>query len=116
MTKPSDEILNQTLNYNEQPSTPETFLFISVILQALLDAITEENPNSDTRKDLNRKRALSWFYASIGVTASDFEDVCDLANIDSNQMRTFAIDVITSDNKKEMREKINLLFSHRMRL
>jgi hypothetical protein len=107
------KIASQTLTPRETVATPESFLFMSVILQALLDAITEEGLVPDKRKSLNKERALAWFYASIGVTASDFEEVCDLANIDPTQMKTFAIDVITSNNKKHMREKINLLFSRR---
>jgi len=112
MSKLSDRY--QTIKDDRQSSTPETFLFISVLLQALLDAITEESSDLEQRKSLDREKALAWFYASIGVTASDFEDVCDLANIDPIQMKSFAIDVINSDNKKEMRDKINLLFSQRM--
>ena len=107
------KIASQTLTPRETVATPESFLFMSVILQALLDAIVEDGPVFDKKKSLNKEKALAWFCASIGVTATDFDEVCDLANIDSKQMKTFAIDVIYSDNKKEMREKINLLFSRR---
>ena len=56
----------------------ERALFRAVIYQALLDA-SNENENVSKESVQVREDAVRWFSKSVGVTATWFVDVCDLA-------------------------------------
>ena len=86
--------------------SPERALFLSVILQALLDATQEvKNPHSHIYRD----RARAWFFCSVGVTCDNFETVCDYAGMDIGYTRTFAYKVINSSELKYVRQKIKTI-------
>lgn len=91
---------------NKQTS-PEKVLFLSVILQALLDATKPETLSEPEEEKLARRSAQAWFLASIGVTSQDFTDVCDLAGISPVDMRSFAFKVLRSKEIKYIRKRIN---------
>ena len=86
------------IEYKEKES-PERGLFLSVILQALLDATGD-------KKSINKDRALAWFFCSVGVTCENFEMVCDYAGMNPSYTRSFAYKVIHSSNLKFVRQKI----------
>jgi hypothetical protein len=88
----------------------ERTLFLAVILQALLDA-TKPTACSVSESNILKSKASSWFFVKSGVTASDFEDVCDLAGIDIEYTRNFAYKVLHSKEKKFIRKRINALLS-----
>lgn len=92
--------------------SPERTLFLCVLLQALLDATKPTYDGEPTTSVIERDRAVSWFFASIGVTAQDFTDVCDLAGVDPSYMREFAFKVLKSGEVEYVRKRINAVLGH----
>lgn len=92
-------------------SAPEQVLFLTVILQALLDATKPEEQRESSEARTARDSAKAWFAASVGVTAEDFGTVCDLAGIDIDYAKTFAYKVIQSKEIDYVRKRINTVIS-----
>ena len=89
----------------------ERALFRAVIYQALLDA-SNENENVSKESVHVREEAVRWFSKSVGVTASWFVDVCDLAGLNYQQVRTFARKLIDDPNNTEFqRKRLNVLLN-----
>ena len=97
-----DIIQIENIFYSE-PHSSEKRLFLSVILQALLDV----SKNVVTPQDkVNKARAESWFFTSVGVTCENFESVCQMAGVQVTKARSFAYKVMKAENKKYLRKKI----------
>lgn len=97
-----DIIQIENVFYSE-PYNSEKRLFLSVILQALLDV----SKNIVTSNDkVNKMRAEAWFFSEVGVTCKNFETVCDMAGVQPDKARSFAYKVIHADNKKYLRNRI----------
>ena len=92
--------------------SPERTLFLCVLLQALLDATKPTYDGAPSTSVIERDRAVAWFFASIGVTAEDFTEVCDLAGIDPSYMREFAFKVLKSGEVEYVRKRINAVLGH----
>jgi len=105
------DIFVEIETYMEDIGSPEKVLFLTVILQALLDASKPETVNDSERAKIDRDRAQAWFFASVGVTAEDFTIVCDMAGIDPQYARTFAYKVLRSKEIEYTRKKINSILS-----
>ena len=89
----------------------ERALFRAVIYQALLDA-SNENENVSKESMHVREEAVRWFSKSVGVTSSWFVDVCDLAGLNYQQVRTFARKLIDDPNNTEFqRKRLNVLLN-----
>ncbi len=80
MTNEPDIIEMEQL-FSSEPESSERILFLSVILQALLDATKDKKVNEKIRITYERDRAKSWLFSKVGVTCQDFEDVCDMAGV-----------------------------------
>ncbi len=106
------DIFIEIEDYMQEISSPERILFMTVILQALLDASKPSTTNESERAKLDRTHAQAWFFASVGVTAEDFATVCDMAGIDPGYTRNFAYKVICSKEVKYTRKKINSILSN----
>jgi len=106
MNKLKLDLLNILQEYQYKDS-PERSLFLAVILQALLDATKPMRSDESSQAINYRERAISWFAASIGVTSTNFIEVCDMANLDSVYVRNFAYKVIHSKEKTFIRHRIN---------
>jgi|TARA_R100001509_G_C4672709_1_gene150720 hypothetical protein len=96
MKKTIDIFLDVEFNNKE---SPERGLFLSVILQALLDATSKKSK-------VNKDRAISWFFCSVGVTCDNFEQVCQHAGLSPSYTRSFAYKVIHSPDIKYVRQRI----------
>ena len=96
MKKTIDIFLDVEFNNKE---SPERGLFLSVILQALLDATSKKSK-------VNKDRAISWFFCSVGVTCDNFEQVCQHAGLSPSYTRSFAYKVIHSPDIKYVRHRI----------
>ena len=96
---------------NESRS-PERTLFLCVLLQALLDATKPTYDGEPDTSVIERDRAIAWFFASIGVTAEDFSDVCDMAGVEPAYMREFAFKVLRSGEVEYVRKRINAVLGH----
>lgn len=94
------------------PKTPEKALFLTVILQALLDATKPSYSGEPDTAVLERDRAIAWFFASVGVTAEDFKTVCDYAGVEPEYMRDFAFKVLKSGEVEYVRKRINAVLGH----
>jgi len=92
--------------------SPERTLFLCVLLQALLDATKPTYDGEPSTSVIERDRAVAWFFASVGVTAEDFTEVCDLAGIDPSYMREFAFKVLKSGEVEYVRKRINAVLGH----
>ena len=102
MKKEPDIIQIENIFYSE-PHSSEKRLFLSVILQALLDV----SKNIVTSQDkVNKSRAESWFFTSVGVTCENFESVCQMAGVQPAKARSFAYKVLNADNKDFLRKRI----------
>ena len=86
------------IEYNKK-ELPERGLFLSVILQALLDA-------TNKKSKVHRDRAIAWFFCSVGVTCDNFEQVCDHVGLSPTYTRSFAYKVIHSPDLKYVRQRI----------
>ena len=93
-------------------SSPEKTLYLAVILQALLDATKPSYNGEPEHAVLERDRALAWFFASVGVTAEDFTEVCDSAGVNPEYMRQFAFRVLKSGEVDFVRKRINAILGH----
>lgn len=93
-------------------SSPEKTLFLAVILQALLDATKPAYDGEPEAAVLERDRAVAWFFASVGVTAEDFNQVCDNAGVNPSYMRKFAYQVLKSGEVDFVRKRINAILGH----
>jgi hypothetical protein len=92
--------------YEQSRKSPHKSLYLSVILQAILDA-TKKGEESEIR--VYRDQAQAWLFTSIGVTCENFELVCDYAGLSPEYVRKFAHHVVNSDNLVYIRKKITTL-------
>ena len=96
MKKTIDIFLDVEFNNKE---SPERGLFLSVILQALLDA-------TNKKSKVHRDKAIAWFFCSVGVTCDNFEQICQHAGLSPSYTRSFAYKVIHSPDIKYVRQRI----------
>ena len=76
-----------------------------------MDASNDNEFNSKEAKQV-REEAVRWFSKSVGVTATWFIDVCDLAGLNDQQVRTFARKLINDPNNTEFqRKRLNVLLN-----
>jgi len=90
----------------QQDSSNERILFLSVIFQALLDATKIKSKVESPRTSVERANARAWFFCTIGVTCDNFEYVCENAGMNAEYTRSFALKVINSKEIKYVRQKI----------
>ena len=94
-----------------QKAPPQQLLFLSVLLQAMLDATKPKHDKESYESIVSRDNARAWFFASVGVTAEDFHTVCDVAGVDPDYVRTFAYKVMKSKEIKYVRKRINAVLT-----
>ena len=98
--------------FRPDESSPERTLFLCVLLQALLDASKPVYEGEPVTARIDRDRASAWFFASVGTTARDFEEVCSHAGVDADYMRDFAYKVLKSGEIEYVRRRINAVLGH----
>ena len=102
--------LDTTTEVNREGEN-ERALFRAVIYQALLDA-SNENENVSKESVQVREDAVRWFSKSVGVTATWFVDVCDLAGLNYQQVRSFARKLIDEPTSSDFqRKRLNVLLN-----
>ena len=84
-------------------------LYLSVILQAILDLCKHETEGEPSEIKVQRDQADAWFFSSIGVTCEDFETVCLYAKVDPVKRRVFAYETMKSGDTKNVRRKFQSL-------
>jgi hypothetical protein len=95
----------------KRKTDPEQLLFMSVILQAMLDATKPETEKESEDAAVARRSAQAWFFSSVGVTAEDFITVCDIADIDPDYVKSFAFKVLRSKEVDFVRKRINTVLT-----
>ena len=101
------DIIHMELLFDKKKQSPEQYLFLSVVLQALLDVTKTVQSNKDSHY---KARAKAWFFCSVGVTCDNFERVCFMAGINPEKTRSFAYKVIDSNYSGNFKTRIkNLL-------
>ena len=82
-------------------------LHLAIVLQALLDLSKPKEPNESLETVLHRDQASAWVFCSIGVTCENFESTCELAGLEPEAVRSFAVKTVTSENINDIRRKLN---------
>ena len=95
----------------KRKADPEQLLFMSVILQAMLDATKPMTPKESDEAVAARETSMSWFFCSVGVTVDDFMTVCDIADLDPDYVRSFAYKVLRSKEIDFVRKRINTVLT-----
>jgi len=109
--------LDELYREAQRKSSNERLLFLSVILQALLDVSTEPSDKDSVKEKNIRRSAYKWFFHSINVSSSssseaeDFNTVCDYADVNPSIIRSFALKVLESNDIHHIRRKIGVLLS-----
>ena len=101
-----EEYIDLLTELEQQKSSNERILFLSVIFQALLDATKEKTKVESSRTSVERQHARAWFFCTTGVTCDNLEYICENAGMDSNYTRSFALKVINSKEIKYVRQRI----------
>ena len=101
-----EDYVNLITELEQQDSSNERILFLSVIFQALLDATKIKSKVESPRTSVERANARAWFFSSVGVTCDNFEYVCENAGMNADYTRSFAIKVIKSKEIKYVRQRI----------
>jgi len=95
----------------KRKADPEQLLFMSVILQAMLDATKPITPKESEEAVAAREASMSWFFCSVGMNVDDFMTVCDIADLDPNYVRSFAYKVLRSKEIEFVRKRINTVLT-----
>ena len=82
-------------------------LHLAIVLQALLDLSKPKESTESLETVLHRDQASAWVFCSIGVTCENFESTCELAGLEPEAVRSFAVKTVTSENVNEIRRKLN---------
>jgi hypothetical protein len=82
------------MRYDES-SLPERRLMQSVIITAISDARGDTRDRRPERVEADKRAAISW----ITEAGADFREVCDLAGLDADCVRTYALAFIASGDK-----------------
>ena len=93
--------------YDLTEKDPDRTLNLAIILQALLDMSKPKESNESNETALQRDQAAAWVFASVGVTCENFENTCQLAGLEPDIIRDFALKAVTSENVNEIRRKLN---------
>tara|TARA_R110000824_G_scaffold247319_1_gene436414 strand:- start:80 stop:427 length:348 start_codon:yes stop_codon:yes gene_type:complete len=84
-------------------------LYISVVLQAILDLSKPKSKSEDSSVQVYRDQAHSWIFKDVGVTCEDFEEICLYAGLEPVTVRKFATNVINSEDVNHVRRKFQAL-------
>lgn len=106
----NEESLAQVLNEGvHDHHSPERVLWLCVILQQLLDATKPTYEGENAYNILMRDRARSWLTSSYGVTATDRDDVCDMAGINPDALTAFTKKLFNTNEIEFVRKRINAI-------
>jgi|TARA_R110000868_G_scaffold268548_1_gene527743 hypothetical protein len=84
-------------------------LYISVVLQAILDVSKPTSNSEDSSFQVHRDQAHSWLFKEVGVTCQDFEEICFYAGLEPSVVRKFTSNIINSEDVNNVRRSIHAL-------
>ena len=84
-------------------------LYLSVIVQALLDLTKPEQEGEASHIKVHRKQADACVFSSIVTTCEDFEQICIQAGVSPYRVRHYAYEVIKSGDVTDVRKKFKAL-------
>ena len=91
--------------YDLADKNPHRTLYLSVIIQALLDLTKPKKKDEASDITLQRDQAYAWFFTSVGVTCEDFETICLYGGVTPDQVRNFAYEAINSGDVENVRKR-----------
>ena len=100
---------DQVTLYDLTDKNPDKTLYLAIVVQSLLDLSKPKEPEETLETVLQRDQASAWVFCSVGVTCENFEITCELAGLEPQIVRTFAIKTVTSENIHELRRKLSSL-------
>tara|TARA_R100001086_G_C11645716_1_gene205854 strand:+ start:66 stop:395 length:330 start_codon:yes stop_codon:yes gene_type:complete len=107
MTIPSSDPIESLYDLTAKDSYRT--LYLSIILQAILDVSRPVKEGEPSEITVQRNQADAWFFASVGVTCEDFETVCYYAGVEPTRVRVFAYEAIKSGDIEDVRKQISSL-------
>ena len=84
-------------------------LYVSVVLQALLDLTKPLSKSEDSSVQVYREQSRAWIFKEVGVTCEDFEEVCFYAGLEPSLIRKFAYNVVNSEDISDVRRNFQAL-------
>ena len=106
----SNEAFASVLNEGIHEShNPERVLWLCVILQQLLDATKPEYDGENSYNVLTRDRAKTWLLSTYGVTATDRDDVCHMAGVEPEALKSFTKKLSHTNEVEYVRKRINAI-------
>ena len=106
----SNEAFASVLNEGIHEShNPEKVLWLCVILQQLLDATKPEYDGENSYNVLTRDRAKTWLLSTYGVTATDRDDVCHMAGVEPEALKSFTKKLFHTNEVEYVRKRINAI-------
>ena len=92
--------------YDLSEKNPYKTLYLSVILQALVDLSKPVRDGEASEVTDNREEAHSWFFTS----CEDFENICFYAGLAPEKVRGFAYEAIESKGEEDVKRKFSKWF------
>ena len=85
-------------------------LYLSVILQALVDLTRPKKKGERSEITSNRREAHAWFFYYVRTSCDDFETICFYAGLPSEKVRSFAYEAINSKGEEDVKRKFSKWF------
>jgi hypothetical protein len=102
----SDEDVSVSSLFDLNLQEPNRSLYIAVILRAILDASKPKDVNESSDITSYRDESHRWLFKDVGVTSKDFIEICELAGLPSEKVRSLAFNVINSGDVQNERDKL----------
>ena len=96
--------------YDLNEKDPYKTLYLSVILQALVDLSKPKKKGERSEITINRQEAHAWFFYYVRTSCDDFETICFYAGLPSEKVRSFAYEAINSKGEEDVKRKFSKWF------
>ena len=96
--------------YDLNEKDPYKTLYLSVILQALVDLTRPKKKGERSEITSNRREAHAWFFTSVGTTCENFETICFYAGLPPEKVRSFAYEAINAEGEEDVKRKFSKWF------
>ena len=96
--------------YDLNEKDPYKTLYLSVILQALVDLSKPKKKGERSEITINRQEAHAWFFTSVGTTCENFVTICFYAGLPPDKVRSFAYEAINAEGEEDVKRKFSKWF------
>ena len=102
----SDEEVSVGSLFDLTVAEPNRSLYLAVIIRAILDASKPQTDDESSSITTYREESHRWLFKDVGVTSKDFIEICELAGLPSEKVRSLAFNVINSGDIQNERDKL----------